>query len=130
MTHCWDILKNEVKWLDLQNKGKEVEGRGATQDAGNLLAFDDNGSNSVHIDGACSSPTKGLGKRPIGRDKEKESRKRSSSSSQSHQSSSEFLSCMNDLHLQKLTFLKDNRSLKEERVHSMISIEERKVAAK
>ncbi len=127
MLHCWEILKHEVKWLDLQKKGKEVEGRGGSDDAVSVPPFDDNGSNSVHVDGACSSPSTGLGKRPIGREKAKESRKRSTSSSQS---SSEFLSSMNELHIQKLNYLKEKSSSKEERIHSIISIEERKVAAK
>ena len=53
------------------------------EDAVQVPAFDENGSNSLHVDGACNSPSIGLGKQPIGRDKAKESRKRSTSSSQS-----------------------------------------------
>ena len=73
MTHCWNILKNEVKWLDLQNTVKEKDGRGATQNAAD-------GANFVDVDGSSTFPPSGLGKRPIGRDRAKESKKRSSSS--------------------------------------------------
>src|SRR6266540_5629240 len=86
MAHCWEILKNEVKWMEFQNKGKEAEATGGRQHADNLAAFDENASNSLHMDGECSFPSSGLGKRPIGRDSAEDSRKRSTSSLQSQQS--------------------------------------------
>src|SRR5438105_6577130 len=113
MAHCWDILKNEVKWMEYQNKAKDVEGTGWRQHVDNLAGFGENASNSVHVDGECSFPSSGLGKRPIGRDSAKETRKRSTSSSHS---SSDFVSSMHNMHLDKITLMK--------------SIEERKVAAK
>ena len=113
MAHCWDIIKNEVKWMEYQNKAKDAEGTGRRQHADNLSGFDENASNSVHMDGECSFPSSGLGKRPIGRDSAKQSRKRSTSSSQS---SSYFVSSMHDMHIEKINLMK--------------SIEERKVAAK
>src|SRR6266540_1819286 len=86
MAHCREILKNEVKWMEYQNKGKDAEASGGTKQVENLAAFDENASNSLHVDGECSFPSSGLGKRPIGRDSAKDSRKRSTSSLQSQQS--------------------------------------------
>ena len=89
-----------------QNTVKEKDGRGATQTAAD-------GANIVDVDGSFTSPPSGLGKRPIGRDRAKESKKRSSSGSQSQESSSEFVSSMHDMHLEKITLMKSIEERKE-----------------
>ena len=121
MTHCWNILKNEVKWLDLQNTVKEKEGRGRTQNAAD-------GANIVDVDGSSTSPPSGLGKRPIGRDRAKESKKRSSSSSQSQESSSEFVSSMHDMHLEKITLMKSIEERKAANKEFMMKVEAERIA--
>ena len=37
--------------MEYQNKGKDAEAPGGTQDAENLAGVDENASNSVHVDG-------------------------------------------------------------------------------
>lgn len=42
--HCWEILRNEPKWLDLQSKGTQEHGRGGQEtpiDVGDLGATND-----------------------------------------------------------------------------------------
>ena len=126
MSHCWDILKNEVKWFDLQNMGKHKEARGGAQPVEQNNGLLEDGSHSAHVDGACNSPGSRLGKRPIGRDRAKESRKRSSSSSQT--SSSEFVSSMEHMHIEKINLLKSIEERKAAEKQFLMQVEAEKVA--
>src|SRR6266498_985599 len=90
------------------------------------IVIGEDGSNSVHVDGACSSPGSRLGKRPIGRDRAMESRKRSSSGSQT--SSSEFVSSMEHMHIEKINLLKSIEERKAAEKQFLMKVEAEKVA--
>ena len=126
MSHCWDILKNEVKWLELENTGKHKEARGGAQPVEQNNGLLEDGSHSAHVDGACSSPGSRLGKRPIGRDRAKEARKRSSSGSQT--SSTEFVSSMEHMHIEKINLLKSIEERKAAEKQFLMQVEAEKVA--
>src|SRR6266540_2519710 len=81
VAHYWEMLKNEPKWLEPDDKGSGEQGQDEA------IAGTGEASNSVDVDGDTRSPGSHIGKRPQGRDAVKEARKRSNSSSRSGSSS-------------------------------------------
>jgi hypothetical protein len=92
--HCWDIMKDELKWMDMKhNKGPlPVQ----AYDDGDLVML---GSNSVP-DANSPSTDSDAGKRPLGRDTSKVSRKKAATGSSSSLQS-DFASNMQELTLSK-----------------------------
>jgi len=73
LMHCWNILKDEPKWMDLKRKMDRPEDNVAGLDAAQAC-------NSVDLDPPLSFPSRSTGKRPMGRDAAKAARKKASSS--------------------------------------------------
>jgi hypothetical protein len=92
--HCWDIMKDEPKWMDTKhNKGPlPVQ----AYDGGDPVK---QGSNSVP-DANSPSPASDAGKRPLGRDASKAARKKAATDSSSSLQS-DFASNMQELTLSK-----------------------------
>src|SRR6266540_3075699 len=87
LMHCWNILKDEPKWMDLKRKMDRPEDNVAGLDAAQAC-------NSVDLDPPMPSPSSSTRKRPMGRDAAKAARKKASTSSTR---SSDYASKMHDL---------------------------------
>lgn len=73
--HCWDLLKDEPKWIKLNYKGSchdEVDG---------IRDHIPPNSNTIDLDPESPSPNSSGAKRPMGRDAAKTARKKTISSS-------------------------------------------------
>src|SRR5438132_2925886 len=115
------MLKNEPKWLESDDKGSGKQGQDeAIHGTGEA-------SNSVDVDGDMRSPGSHIGKRPQGRDAAKEARKQSNSSSGSG-SSSEYVSRLNEIQIEKLEYMKVAAEEKKSRLGKLAEIEEQKAS--
>ena len=119
LLHCWNILADEPKWMDLKQKGTEE-----------ILDLTGDGTptatNTVHIDGDQSSPGSTSSKRPLGRDASKESRKNSASSLGST-ASSEYVSKMHDLHLERARRYNEKADEKSTQLSLLLTMEQHKL---
>jgi hypothetical protein len=115
--HCWDLLKDEPKWQD-------VNQRSARDAAADL--FSDHipsGSSTINLDDDDPSPIASR-KRPIGRDAAKAARKKNCSSGST--SSSEYASRMQEISLQKMSIWQDENTKKGDRFDQLATIEEKR----
>ncbi|CAN6203205.1 unnamed protein product [Urochloa humidicola] len=110
LMHCWRILKDEPKWMELKSK----------------MDTPQNSSSSTHpldlnLDPDDPSPASSTGKRPMGRDAAKAAKKKAASSSSLE------LSKMHDLTVQKIELFKDSEVDRKARLDEMVALEKMKV---
>src|SRR6266540_2909383 len=115
--HCWNILKDEPKWMDQKRKMERAVDNAAGLDAAQ-------GSNYLDLDPPVSSPSSSTGKRPMGRDAAKAAHKKASSSSAG---SSEYASKMHGLSIEKIALFKDTEVERKARLDDILSLEKAKV---
>lgn len=116
--HCWHILKDVPKWMELKrnmDKPKSSGTKDATPERSN--------SNTVDLDPNDTSPSSSSRKRPIGRDAAKAAKKKASSVSLSH----EYASKMHDLSVQKIELFKETEDERKVRLDEIVSLEKVKV---
>lgn len=116
--HCWHILKDVPKWMELKrnmDKPKSSGTKDATPERSN--------SNMVDRDPNDTSPSSSSRKRPIGRDVAKAAKKKASSVSLSH----EYASKMHDLYVQKIELFKETEDERKVRLDEIVSLEKVKV---
>ena len=116
LMHCWQILKDEPKWMELKRK----------MDTPQNSNFRENVPPSVQRDifdlhPEKSSSTSPSRKRPMGRDTSKEAKKKATSAS------SEYMSKMHDLSVQKIELFKETEGERKARLDEIVTIEKVKV---
>ncbi|CAN6245418.1 unnamed protein product [Urochloa humidicola] len=85
LMHCWKILKNEPKWMELKNKMDNPHSSGSKENANAVERH------ILDLDPESSAPPGSSGKRPMGRDAAKAAKKKAAAAS------SEYVSKMHDL---------------------------------
>ncbi|CAL4975054.1 unnamed protein product [Urochloa decumbens] len=110
LMHCWRILKDEPKWMELKSK----------------MDTPQNSSSSAHmlnlnLDPDDPSPASSAGKRPMGRDATKSAKKKALSSG-----SSEYASKIHDLNVQKIELFKDAEVERKARLDEIVALEKAK----
>ncbi|KAG2626308.1 hypothetical protein PVAP13_3KG347200 [Panicum virgatum] len=99
LMHCWHILKDEPKWMELKRKMDTPQNSDSRENA---------------PPSSSSSPSK---KRPMGRYTSKEAKKKADSTS------SEYLSKMHDLSVQKIELVKETEGERKTRLDEIVTIE-------
>ncbi|OEL17101.1 hypothetical protein BAE44_0021880, partial [Dichanthelium oligosanthes] len=117
LMHCWNILKDEPKWMDLKRKIDKI-----ADNAGEVPV--PHGSNTVDLDPGEASPGSSTEKCPMGRDAAKAARKKAASTSAS---SSEYASKMQVLSIQKMSFFKETEEDRKSSLEEMLNLEKVKV---
>ncbi|OEL29940.1 hypothetical protein BAE44_0009041, partial [Dichanthelium oligosanthes] len=121
VAHCWAMLKDEAKWLDLQDNRSEA---GQNVDDDLALGLDDEGE-GVHEGADSRDEGSWARKRPLGRDTAKTARKRAASTSESH--GSEYVSKMSDMCLQRTELWKTSDENANKRLDKLVNIEARRL---
>jgi hypothetical protein len=75
LMHCWNILKDKPKWIELKRKMDEKPQSSSAGDA----ATQDSNTSTMPIDLEVSPLSSSTGKRPMGRDVVKAERKKAKS---------------------------------------------------
>ncbi|XP_004977857.1 uncharacterized protein LOC101782641 [Setaria italica] len=109
--HCWDLLKDEPKWMELNIRGAQPGDDDAIADH----------IPTVDCDLETPSSQYSGSKRPIGRDAAKRQAKKSASSSSSD--SSQYVSKLQDLSIQKISIWQEENTKKGSRYEKMAAIE-------
>lgn len=143
LLHCWNILKDEPKWLEL--KSKEWKSKTARDEEEPLREHTPHGSNSFDPDTDLSSPPNSTGEQPLevdaakeahadwtaeqphGMDAAKEAHKKSASTS-ALAASSEHASKLYDHTLEKLSYFKEMEEERKNRLAMIISLEKDTIA--
>ncbi|CAL5029276.1 unnamed protein product [Urochloa decumbens] len=108
LMHCWQILKDEPKWMDLKSKMDTPQNSASSAPPLNL--------NLAPVDPSAASSA---GKRPMGRDAAKAAKKAAGSS--------EYASKMHDLTAQKIELFKDTKIERKVRHDEIVALEKVKV---
>ncbi|CAN6343918.1 unnamed protein product, partial [Urochloa humidicola] len=112
LMHCWKILKDEPKWLELKRK---MDQNSASSEQRNVLNLD---LNSPSDD---ASPASSAGKRPMGRDAAKAAKRKAKLASAEH------VSKIHELSVQKIELFKETEAERKARLDEMVSLEKVKV---
>ena len=97
LMHCWQILKDEPKWMELKRKMDTPQNSGSRENVPPPSVQRD--IFDLHPEkSSSSSPSR---KRPMGRDTSKQAKKKAASAS------SEYVSKMHDLSVQKIELFKE-----------------------
>ncbi|TVU25786.1 hypothetical protein EJB05_28295, partial [Eragrostis curvula] len=111
LLHCWQILKDEPKWMELKRKMDNPQNSSASRD--NDLTSEQH-NNFVDLDPDNASAAR---KRPMGRDAAKAAKKKAALDS------SEYASKMHDLSVQKVELFKETEAEKKARLSEMLALE-------
>ncbi|CAL5075931.1 unnamed protein product [Urochloa decumbens] len=110
LMHCWRILKDEPKWMELKSKMDNPQNSSSSAQPLNLNLYPDD-----------PSPASSTGKRPMGRDAAKAAKKKATSSG-----SSEYASKLHELSVQKIELLKDTEAERKTRLDEIVALEKMK----
>ncbi|CAL5018056.1 unnamed protein product [Urochloa decumbens] len=118
LMHCWKILKDEPKWMELKRKMDMLQNSGSRKDA------PPNGHHILDLDAgnsapSTSAPSSSSGKRPMGRDAAKAAKKKAASS--------EYVSKIHDLSVQKIELFKETEGERKARLDEIVTLEKVKV---
>jgi hypothetical protein len=113
--HCWDLLKDEPKWMELNIRGA----RPGDDDA--IAEHIPPGAIDIDHDLETPSSQCSGSKRPMGRDGAKRAAKKSASSSPSE--SSKYASKLQDLSIQKISIWEEENVKKGSRYEQRVAIE-------
>ncbi|CAO2177288.1 unnamed protein product [Urochloa humidicola] len=114
LMHCWKILKDEPKWLELKKKMDTLQ-NSASSEQHNVFNLDLN-SPSEH-----TSPASSAGKRPMGRDAAKAAKKKAKLAS------ADQVSKIHELSVQKIELFKETEAERKARLDEMVALEKVKV---
>ena len=114
--HCWHIMKHEPKWQD--PKHRTFEKSGAASGGGDNDA-------TINLDEDNGNPGGAAEERPPGRDWSKVSKKKANSDAGSA-SSSEWSARMEDLTLQRISFMQEESVRKSDRFQQLACIDEKR----
>ncbi|TVU42397.1 hypothetical protein EJB05_08799, partial [Eragrostis curvula] len=110
LLHCWQILKDEPKWIELKRKMDNPQNSASSRD--NDLTSEQH--NFLDLDSDVASPAR---KRPVGRDAAKAAKKKAPSAP------SEYTSKMHDLSVQKIDLFKETEVERKARLDAMLALE-------
>ncbi|CAN6166513.1 unnamed protein product [Urochloa humidicola] len=113
LMHCWNILKDEPKWLEL--KKMDTPQNSVSSEQRNVLNLD---LNSPSDD---ASPASSAGKRPMGRDAAKAAKRKAKLASSEH------VSKMHELSVHKIDLFKETEAERKARLDEMVALEKVKV---
>ncbi|CAN6178166.1 unnamed protein product [Urochloa humidicola] len=116
LLHCWKILKDEPKWMELKTKMDNPQSSGSK---GNANAVE---RHILDVDPDSSAPPSSSGKRPMGRDAAKAAKKKATAAA-----SSEYASKMHDLSIQKIELFKETEGERKARLDEIVNLEKVKV---
>jgi hypothetical protein len=115
--HCWNILKDGPKWIELKRR---MDGKPQSSSAGDAATQDSN-SSTIPIDLEVSPPSSSTRKRPMGRDASKAERKKAKSTSH------DYAAKMQELSIEKISLFKESEAEQKVRIDEMTNIEKVKV---
>jgi hypothetical protein len=98
LMHCWNILKDEPKWIELKRRMDEKPRSSSAGDA----ATQDSNSSMMPIDLEVSPPSSSTRKHPMGRDAAKAERKKAKSASH------DYAAKMHQLSIEKILMFKES----------------------
>ncbi|CAL5088968.1 unnamed protein product [Urochloa decumbens] len=116
LMHCGKILKDEPKWMELKRKMDTLQNSGSRKDAPPNVQRE-----IPDLDPDKSAPASSSRKRPMGRDAAKAAKKKAASTS------SEYVSKMHDLSIQKIELFKDTEGERKARLDEIFTLEKVKV---
>jgi hypothetical protein len=119
LMHCWHILKDEPKWMELKRKMDNPRNNASKE---NVLTSEQH--NILDLDPIDSSPTSSTGKRPMVRDAAKAANKKAASAS------SEYVSNMHQLPAQEIELFKETKETevqRKARLDEIVTLEKVKV---
>ena len=117
LMHCWKILKDEPKWMELKRKMDTPQNSGSRENVPPPSVQRD--IFDLHPEKSSStSPSK---KRPMGRDTSKQAKKKAASAS------SEYVSKIHDLSVQKIELFKETEGERKARLDEIVTLEKVKV---
>ncbi|CAL4906077.1 unnamed protein product [Urochloa decumbens] len=111
LMHCWKILKDEPKWMELKKKMDTAQTSGSRENA------PPNGHHILDLDAGNSAPSSSSGKRPMGRDAAKAAKKKVAAGS------SEYVSKIHDLSVQKIELFKETEGERKSRLDEIVTLE-------
>ncbi|CAO2167252.1 unnamed protein product, partial [Urochloa humidicola] len=115
LMHCWKILKDEPKWMELIKKMDNPQSTGSRENA-NVVQ-----RHILELDPDSSAPPSSSGKRPMGRDAAKAAKKKAVAAP------SEYVSKMHDLSVQKIELFKETECERKARLDEIVTLEKVKV---
>ena len=121
--HCWEMLRNEPKWMDLNNRGKQDRGR-VPEDVNAHIDVTESGCGE-----AGSESQIGTSKRPPGRDISR-SGKRTCSSGSPSDAGSEFSSMLSAMHIQKMDLIRTFDGSVASKMDRLVTIQEEHIELK
>ena len=121
--HCWEMLRNEPKWMDLNNHGKQDRGR-VPEDVNAPIDVTESGCGE-----AGSESQIGTSKRPPGRDISR-SGKRTCSSGSPSDAGSEFSSMLSAMHIQKMDLIRTFDGSVASKMDRLVTIQEEHIELK
>ncbi|RCV19393.1 hypothetical protein SETIT_3G380400v2 [Setaria italica] len=116
LMHCWQILKDEPKWMELKRKMDTPQNSASRE---NVLTSEQR--NILDLDPDDSSAASSTGKRPMGRDAAKAAKEKVAAAS------SEYVSKMHDLSVQKIELFKESEVEQKARLDKIVTLEKVKV---
>jgi hypothetical protein len=117
LVHCWNILKDEPKWIELKRRLDDKTQSSSARDA----ATQDSNSSMMPTDLEVSPPSSSTRKSPMGRDAAKAERKKEKSASH------DYAAKMHELSIEKISLFKESEAERKVRLDEMVNIEKVKV---
>jgi hypothetical protein len=117
LMHWWNILKDELKWIELKRRMDDKPQSSSAGDA----ATQDSSSSMMPIDLEVSPLSNSTRKRPMGRDAAKAERKKAKSASL------DYAAKMHELSIEKVLLFKESEAERKVRLDEMVNIERVKV---
>ncbi|OEL23214.1 hypothetical protein BAE44_0015767, partial [Dichanthelium oligosanthes] len=114
--HCWEILRDQPKWTDLNEKG------GHGEDSSTLVEVTDSRLDQV------DSSFVGRSKRPLGQDSSKATKRAASNESGSTRVCAEFSSLLSNMHVEKISMMRQADRDVSDHLKNLLEVEREKIA--
>ncbi|OEL13065.1 hypothetical protein BAE44_0025915, partial [Dichanthelium oligosanthes] len=113
--HCWEALRDQPKWTDLNDKGQHGDDSSAPID------LED--SAPIEVDSSSVAGTK----RPMGRDSTKAAKRASLGQSGSQSVAQEFSMLLSNIHVEKVALLKDADDEVSKHLGNLVDVQREKI---
>jgi hypothetical protein len=117
LMHCWNILKNEPKWIEIKKRMDDKPQSSSAKDA----ATQDSNSSMMPIDLEVSPSSSSIRMCPMGREAAKMERKKAKSALL------DYAAKMHELSIEKVSLFKESEVERKARLDEMVNIEKVKV---
>jgi hypothetical protein len=117
LMHCWNILNDEPKWIELKRR---MDDKPQISSVGDATTQDSN-FGTMPVEPEVSSPSSSIRKCPMGRDATKAKRKKAKSASH------EYATKMYELSIEKISLFKESEAERKVRHDEIVNLEKVKV---